>query len=320
METLANARIQELNQLTTCYKILNAMLNGCNGTEFEGFLKTKQAVIEDILSSNDLEELAGMYDDCFLMPMRASGGRPRSRTSSATDRVQSQENIDSDSSSYKSNGFKTKVRERDGNKCALTGTQSPSNGHQVAHFIPQSLLEDKKDSKERIIAKRDIRGFILRLCPWLPSNFFENLDVCENGLLLNYEAHRLFGAFYWFVTMETDIDGKITYKAMQVEENGLLNSIHTGRFTTEHYAGRDFEVRISSFNQPLFIGDTHPQPGFIYVKLHEMLARIFKMRGQAQYYEMDCDDEYDPVQCTEKLLKYRQDTSKTLNFENLQLL
>jgi hypothetical protein len=46
-ETLANARIQELNKETSCYKILNAMLNSCNGTEFEGFLQTKQVVIED---------------------------------------------------------------------------------------------------------------------------------------------------------------------------------------------------------------------------------------------------------------------------------
>ena len=78
METEANARIQELSKETTCYKILNAMLNSCNGLEFEGFLQTKQKVIEDILRSNDLEVLSEMYDDCFLMSMRASGGRPRS--------------------------------------------------------------------------------------------------------------------------------------------------------------------------------------------------------------------------------------------------
>jgi hypothetical protein len=316
METEANARIQELNKETTCYKILNAMLNSCNGTEFDGFLQTKQKVIEDILSSTDLEELSGLYDDCFLMPMRASGGRPRSRTSSATERVQNQDNGDSDSSSLKSNAFKSKVRERDENRCVLTGTPSPSNGHQVAHFIPQSLLDNKSDSEERKIAKRDIRGYILRLCPWLPLDFFQNLDVCENGILLNYEAHRLFGSFDWYVTMETSIDGKNIYKAMEVEENGLLKEWNTGRRISLSSGGFDL---ISSYNQPLFIGDSHPQPGFIYVKLHELLARIFNMRGQSDYYEMDSDDEYDPIQCTEKLVKYKQNSSKTLIVEELQI-
>ena len=228
----------------------------------------------------------------------------------------------------KSNAFKSKVRERDGNKCVLTGEAdlfefqaNTRNGHQVAHFIPQSLLDAKKDSEERKNAKREIRAFILRLCPWLPADFFENLDVCENAVFLNSTAHSHFGAFNWFVTMETGVDGKIIYKAMQVEENGLLNSQNTERVLTVHeIAGRRIKETISSYNQPLFIGDAHPQPGFIYVKLHEILARIFKMRGQAGYYELDSDDEYDPVRCTEKLFKYKQDSSKTLIFENLQLL
>jgi hypothetical protein len=72
--------------------------------------------------------------------------------------------------------------------------------------------------------------------------------------------------------------------------------------------GREIEfendafIRVSSYNQLLFIGDTDPQPGYIYVKFHEMLA---KMRGQAQYYEMDSYDEYNSVQCTENLFKYK---------------
>ena len=194
------------------------------------------------------------------------------------------------------NSFESKVRERDGNKCVLTGEADSTSltktkrSFQVAHFIPHSLLDEKKDSDERKTAKRGIRGFILRLCPWLPPDFFENLDVCENGILLSSDAHNIFGAFDWFVTMETGIDGKTIYKAMQVEENGLLK---------ERFTGREFELensgfmRVSSYNQPLFIGDSHPQPGFIYVKLHEMLARIFKMRGQAGYYEQDSNTDVD---------------------------
>jgi hypothetical protein len=316
METLANARIQELNKETSCFKILNAMLNCCNGLEFEGYLQTKQKVIEDILCSSNLEELSGVYDDCFLLPMRANGGRPRSRTSSATERVQNQENSESDSSSMKSNAFKRSVKERDGNRCVLTGEPdlfefqtNTRNGHQVAHFIPQSLLDVKQDSQERKDAKRAIRTFILRICPWLPPDFFENLDVCENSIFLNSTAHSHFGAFNWFVTMETGIDGKTIYRALQVEENGLLKKPNAGRFV---YKGEDIVGLTSSYNQPLFIGNTHPQPGFIYVKLHEMLARIFKMRGQADYYEMDSDDEYELVRCMEKLVTYKQDSSKTL--------
>jgi hypothetical protein len=205
-EAQANDKIQLLNKDSSCFKILNAMLN-CH-SEYEGFLQTKQVVMDDILNSEDLEELSQLYDDCFFMPMRARGGRPRSRPSSATERVQNQGNSDSDSSSYKSNVFKAQVRERDRNRCVLTGANNnidnpiTTNGHQVAHFIPQSLLDDRKDSEDRLVAKRKIRGFISRLCPWLPTDFFENLDVCENAILLNMIAHRYFGAFDWFVTME----------------------------------------------------------------------------------------------------------------------
>ena len=99
-----------------------------------------------------------------------------------------------------------------------------------------------------------------------------------------------------------------------MEENGLLKEWNTGRRMSLSSGGFDL---ISSYNQPLFIGDSHP-PGLIYVKLHELLARIFNMRGQADYYEIDSDDEYDPVQCTEKLVKYKQDSSKTLIVEELQ--
>ena len=322
MSTLvqANDKIQQLNRESSSYKILNAMLN-FDEAEFEGFLQTKQIVIEQILESENLEELSQLYDDCFLMPMRAKGGKPRSRAQSATERVQTQENGDSDSSSLKSNLFKAKVRERDGNICVLTGSTSPSNGHQVAHFIPQSLLNDRKDSDDKIQSKTSTRTFVLALCPWLPSNFFENLDVCENAILLNFEAHRLFGAFEWFVIMETGIDGKTVYRAMQVEENGLLREMNTGRAAMKAYMEMDgsrvvnIPITVSSYNQPLFIGDSHPQPGFIYVKLHEMLARIFKMRGQAGYYEIDSDDEYEPVDNSnliDKLSKHQQDSTKTL--------
>ena len=87
------------------------------------------------------------------------------------------------------------------------------------------------------------------------------------------------------------------------------------------YTGREFELenggflRISSFNQPLFIGNIRPQPGEIYVRLHELLARIFKMRGQAGYYEIDSDEEYEPVDNSDVITKIaaRQDSLQTLN-------
>jgi hypothetical protein len=75
-------------------------------------------------------------------------------------------------------------------------------------------------------------------------------------------------------------------------------------------------ITISSYNQPLYIGNSQPQPGEIYVRLHELLARIFKMRGQANYYEIDSDDEYQPVDNSEiidKIANQRQDSSQTLS-------
>ena len=309
-EKLANDKIQGIANDSTCYKILNAMLNGFDDSQFPGYRETKQTIINDILISKDLQELSQLYDDSFLVPMRARGG--------ASQRIQNQENSDSDSSSFKSNAFESKVRERDNNKCVLTGEgdsinqSTTTNGHQVAHFIPQSLLDDRKDTDDRKIAKTTIRIFIRRLCPWLPNDFFKNLDVCENAIFLNYQAHRMFGAFEWFVTMENGSDGNIIYRAMQVEDNGLLKEWNTGRKVLLSPSGFDL---VSSFNQPLFIGNSHPQPGEIYVRLHELLARIFKMRGQATYYEIDSDDEYEPVDNSEimdKLANQRNDSSQTL--------
>jgi hypothetical protein len=88
--------------------------------------------------------------------------------------------------------------------------------------------------------------------------------------------------------METSPEGTIIYKATQVEENGLLKMIHTGRmvpFTDKYYTWE------SSYNQPLYIGTNHP-PAEAYVRLHELLARIFQMRGSAKYYDYDSEDDY----------------------------
>ena len=62
-------------------------------------------------------------------------------------------------------------------------------------------------------SKTSNRAFVLAL--------FATLDGCD---IIEY-----FGAFDWFVTMETGIDGKIIYKAMQVEVNGLLEETYAGR-------------------------------------------------------------------------------------------
>ncbi len=81
-EQLANDKIQGIAKDSTCYKILNAMLNAFNDTQFQGYGETKQTIINDILNSNNLEELCQLHDDSFLVPMRAKGVRARSRPSS----------------------------------------------------------------------------------------------------------------------------------------------------------------------------------------------------------------------------------------------
>jgi hypothetical protein len=46
---------------------------------------------------------------------------------------------------------------------------------------------------------------------------------------------------------------------------------------------KTFPVTVSSYNEPLYIGNggDQPKPGEVYVRLHELIARIFKMRGHA---------------------------------------
>jgi hypothetical protein len=265
--------------------------------EYPNFKQTQQVIIQDILTSDDLDQLSYIYDDCFLVPMRARF---------EIDYSSPQENVKSESSAYNINAFEIQVKERDADQCVLTGTASPSFGHQVAYIIPQTLFYERIDSDGQKATKSHIRDFILRFCPWLPPDFFENLNVCENAILLSHDSHRFFGSFDWFVVMETGSDGNVIYKAMQVEENGLLGNRFLGRFVDEGeaIAGIGSYYRIdSSYNQPLFIGNTHPQPGEMYVRLHEMLARIFHMRGYAAYYEIDSDDEFDLVDHSEILTK-----------------
>ncbi|KAJ3256243.1 hypothetical protein HK103_005606 [Boothiomyces macroporosus] len=312
----ANEKLQNLEKGFSTYKILNAMLNATADSDYESFASTRQVIIQDILASDNLEELASKYDNLFLMPMRASGGRPGSRPSSATQRIQEEEDK-SHSSSSKSNKFKSDVRERD-KVCVLTGeedkvTERISRGFEVAHIIPQSLLDSKSDGEERKQGKYVIRSFIFRMCPWLPPNFFENLDVCENAILLNQEAHRFFGAFEWFIVMEKDSNNNTIYKAMQVEEDGLLGKITTGRIVVKRAIidniETDIPITVSSYNQPLFIGNTHPQPSEVYVRLHELLSRIFYMRGQANYYEQEYDSD-DEFQVNQAYLSEYKDESK----------
>ena len=95
---------------TTPFQILNGMLNSLDTTQYPRFQETVDVIVKDILDSSDLNLLSEQYDDSFLVPMRAKGGRPRSRPGSATQRVQEQEN--EDSSSNKSKGFKANVRKR----------------------------------------------------------------------------------------------------------------------------------------------------------------------------------------------------------------
>jgi hypothetical protein len=73
------------------------------------------------------------------------------------------------------------------------------------------------------------------------------------------KAWLLFGAFEWFVVVETGSDGNTIFKAMQVEDNGLLKRPNIGRFI---YNGEDIIFLTSSYNQPLFIGNGggHPKP------------------------------------------------------------
>jgi hypothetical protein len=215
-----------LELYTTPFQILHSMLNCCNGLDYEPFRQFQENIAKEILQSQDLQELSEKIDDLFLVSMR--------------ERVQDHEQVNSPeiSSSSKCNDFKKLVRQRyfyfnkrDENRCVLTGESDTillrnqlklTRGFEVAHFIPQSLMDHNSDSPEMKERKRDIRSFIIRLCHWLPTDFFDKIDVCENAILLNKEAHRSHEAFEWFVVMEIGTNGSTIYKAMQVEDNGLL--------------------------------------------------------------------------------------------------
>lgn len=117
------------------------------------------------------------------------------------------------------------------------------------------------------------------MCPWLPFDFFNNLEGPVNAIILNPEAHRLHGAFRWFVKIDEINE---LYRVGQVKDDGLLNKLYlltddraTGRYRIQNHDGDKFLVLESSFDQPLFIGKAQPQPGKAHVCLRELVARVF---------------------------------------------
>jgi hypothetical protein len=109
----ANEKVGTLPRHLTSFKILNALLNCLNQQTYQPFLQTQDIIAKEILACDDLQALAEEYDDYFLVPMRVKGAWPRSRPGSARQGVQDT-CFDSDSSSYKSSGFQSKVHERYG--------------------------------------------------------------------------------------------------------------------------------------------------------------------------------------------------------------
>jgi hypothetical protein len=151
------------------YRIISSV--ECNAEQFvliaaPGVHETLTVIIGDIMAATDLDLLSREYDDYFLMPMR---------TKRVYDDV------------YDSSGaFEAKVRERynkksitrEGFRCALTGwtmidvAGEPKGTLQVTQFIPQCLLNGERDRASLKQTKLNVRNYITRLCPWLPSDFF----------------------------------------------------------------------------------------------------------------------------------------------------
>lgn len=83
-------------------------------------------------------------------------------------------------------------------------------------------------------------------------------------------------------------------RAMQVENDGLLDLLTTKRIVFNN-AG-DVIEQISSYDQKLFIGtNIWARPKKLFVKLHELVARIVHMRGGAGLYNDDWDEGYDAI-------------------------
>jgi hypothetical protein len=117
--------------------------------------------------------------------------------------------------------------------------------NQVAHFIPQSLLNEKRDPDKR---KK-------------PNWPFEDIfNDCVLGCQIIFSKPLMFAKML------------LCSIIMPIVSLGFLIGLSRWRL--------------------------------------ELMERIFKMRGHADYYEIDSDDEYDPVQCMEKLIKYKQDDQR----------
>ncbi|KAJ3060181.1 hypothetical protein HDU99_006038, partial [Rhizoclosmatium hyalinum] len=100
-------------------------------------------------------------------------------------------------------------------------------------------------------------------------------------------------SFEWFVTMEQNMDPKLSvYRATEIKDTGLLGIFSMGR---EEATNNGSFRRISSFNQVLFIGTSQPRPAKVFLKLHELISRIVHMRGAAEPNEEDADDDREEI-------------------------
>jgi HNH endonuclease len=310
---LSRQLLDTLNKESDTFKTLNAMLNGMNGdTEGDdqtGFQHVRLQVAKEIVKSDNMNELAAQCDE-FLARMIAKGGvTSGSGPSSPTGSRKSQGLRNSDPDfrhSVSRNGTKYNIPIRDGNTCVLTGLSdlkaipgtNGKQGFQAAHMTPHSLLKYPT-----------IHGFIKSLIPWLPQDFFQNIDSCQNSIFLNNNAHISFGSFEWFVVMDEHEDPTCSvYRASQVQDNGLLQLNNFGRDPITIHNGS--AKKTSSFNQQLFIGvhPTFPRPTKFFCRLHELVARILAMRGGAEVYkDFEDEDEYtDPIKYSEAPMPFEE--------------
>jgi hypothetical protein len=164
---------------------------------------------------------------------------------------------------------------------AIDGTTA-TRGHPVTHIIPPSVL-DKPEP---------IRTFIQSLIPLADTTFFDQIDTPDNAILLNYEAHKHFGNFLWFIRLEEGTTpNENVFIVTQVQDNGLLGSSQNlGRhpmINGERYT--------SSFNKKMFVGletQAYKRPDRLFLKIHELVSRILHMKGGVEEKDMfDNDDD-----------------------------
>ncbi|KAG1775601.1 hypothetical protein EV702DRAFT_1199079 [Suillus placidus] len=236
-------------------------------------------------SASELMKLAHDWLLLFLWPFKRvfrSDHSPQSEASTPTLRASE---VVTDTATATSRGakFRNVISERDGSKCAVTGTLNIHKGPyppgtqgregllRAAHILRRSIFHERSGSN-RIAGTIEIIKYYTKLPEKIMDDLAGIIDNPENGMLLDTTMHYGFDSYAWCLH-PTDVLHKYTVNWFRPVPLGL------GKFT---------EVQFQDHSQT---GIPLPNPTFI--ALHSAVAHVLHLSGATEVIDRVYDAFFD---------------------------